>query len=57
MNNKIQTLDNFNKIDKQCLSYLTSIIYTNIRSLRLNLSSFIVSINQIINNVKYIALL
>lgn len=56
MNNKSQTLNHFNQINNQYLSYPTSLIYTNIRSLRLNFNSFILSLNQIINKIKFIIL-
>ena len=57
MNNKQkQTISLFNEIDTKYLSYPVSLIYMNIRSLRLNFSSFLVSINKIINKIKLIVL-
>ena len=55
-NNKKQTLKNFNEINKQSLSYPISLIYLNIRSLRLHFNSFLVSVNNIISQIKFIIL-
>lgn len=56
MNNKQQTLSNFNEINKNLLSHPLSLIYMNIRSLRLNFNTFLVSIAKIINKIKIIIL-
>lgn len=57
MNNKNkQYLNNFSQIDKKSLSHATSLIYMNIRSLRLNFSTFLTTINNIINQIKVIVL-
>lgn len=54
--NQKQTIDSFTQINKNFLSYPNSLIFTNIRSLRLNFTSFLTSINNIINNIKCIIL-
>lgn len=56
MNNNTNILANFNQIDKQYLSYSKSLVYLNIRSLRLNFSSFLVAIHNIINKIEIIIL-
>lgn len=56
MNNTEQYFENFNKIDKKLLSYPTSLVYMNIRSLRLNFSTFLASINKLINQINIIVL-
>ena len=55
-NNKKQTLKNFNEINKQSLSYPISLIYLNIRSLRLHINPFLVLENNIISQIKFIIL-
>lgn len=54
--NKKQTITQFSEIDKEHLNYTVSLIYMNIRSLRRNFASFIVTINNIINKIKFIIL-
>lgn len=56
MKNKTKTLSNFMKINEKHLNYPVSLIYMNIRSLRLNFTSLLVSINKIINKLKFIVL-
>lgn len=51
-NNIKQTLNNFNEINKQTLCYPISLIYLNIRSLRLNFNTLLVSIKNIIEKIK-----
>lgn len=56
MNNSQKILNNFNEINKDTLSYPRSLIYMNIRSLRLNFTLFIATINNILNHIKVIIL-
>lgn len=56
MNDNEHYLENFNKIDKKLLSYPLSLIFMNIRSMRLNFSIFLATINKIINPIKIIVL-
>lgn len=54
--NHINIFENFNEIDKFILSYPNSILYMNIRSLRLNFSPLLASIHNIVNNIDFIIL-
>lgn len=51
------TLDSFNQIDKQLLSYPVSIAYMNIRSLRKGFTSLLTTINNIINKLTILILI
>lgn len=55
-NNKTQTINNFNEIKTDFLSYPETLIYMNIRSLRLNFTYFLATINNIIHKIKFIVL-
>lgn len=54
--NQKQALSFYSEIDTKYLNYPFSLIYMNIRSLRLNFTTFLVSINKIINTIKFIIL-
>lgn len=51
------TLDSFNQIDKQLLSYPVSIAYMNIRSLRKGFTTLLTTINNIINKLTILILI
>lgn len=55
--NQKQALSFYSEIDTKYLNYPFSLIYMNIRSLRLNFTTFLVSINKIINTIKFIILI
>lgn len=54
--NQKQALSFYSEIDTKYLNYPFSLNYMNIRSLRLNFTTFLVSINKIINTIKFIIL-
>ena len=54
--NPITKVENFNQIEKNLLSYPNTILFINIRSLRLNFTSFLASIHKIVNKINFIAL-
>lgn len=56
MNTTKQTLNNFSDINKEFLSYPKTLICMNIRSLRLNFTTFLSTINNILNTIKIIIL-
>lgn len=57
MNNIVsKTIDNFNSLNADILSYPFSLIFMNIRSLRTNFNSFMASIYNIIDKIKIIIL-
>lgn len=57
MNKKTnETLNHFHEIDTKYISCPISLIYINIRSLRLNFTTFLTNINRIINKIKIIVL-
>lgn len=55
-NTQKQIKNNFNQININTLSHPISLIYMNIRSLRLHFASFLISINKIIDKIKLIIL-
>lgn len=54
--NKISIVENFNQINKSLLSYPTTILYMNIRSLRLNFTPLLASLHSIIKYINFIVL-
>lgn len=54
MNTK--TIEHFNQVEDKLLSYPNTILFMNIRSLRLNFTPFVASIHNIIDKINFIAL-
>lgn len=54
--NSNQTINNFDEIDKNLISYPTSLIHMNIRSLRKNFIPFLTHIKNITNKIHLIIL-